>query len=130
MKPGNDDFSAHVDLAAPAVFAERSDDAVIADRYVALDELARDEIENAPALQHDIGLGEPLPLLDGARKIGDGVAHGAGLLVTVGPLSTIGPRQSIARRCRTYCPTPSIDGPAPVSRSNTQVRDDAMASSR
>ena len=39
------------------------------------DEFAGDEIEDAPALQHEIGLGEPLPLLDRARKIGDGVAH-------------------------------------------------------
>ena len=31
--------------------------------------------QNPPALQHNVGLGEPLPLLDGATKKGDGVAH-------------------------------------------------------
>ena len=40
-----------------------------------LSEFAADEIENPPALQHDVGLGEPLPLLDRASKKGDGVAH-------------------------------------------------------
>ena len=34
-----------------------------------------DEIENPPALQHQVGLGESLPLLDGPLEKGDGVAH-------------------------------------------------------
>ena len=71
----NDNLAADVDLAFAAVFAERSDDAVAADRNVALDEFTADEIENPPALQHKVGLREPLPLLDGATKKGDGVAH-------------------------------------------------------
>ena len=71
----NDNLAADVDLAFAAVFADRSDDAVVADRNVALDELTADEIENPPALQHKVGLREPLPLLDGATKKGDGVAH-------------------------------------------------------
>ena len=66
MKPGNDDLAADVDLAFASVFAHRSDNAVVADRNVALDEFAPDQIENPPALQDHIGLGEPLPLLDGA----------------------------------------------------------------
>ena len=75
MKPGTIDLAGHVDLAFAAIFAHRSDNAVVADRNVALDEFAADQIENPPALQHHVGLGEPLPLLDGATKKGDGVAH-------------------------------------------------------
>ena len=71
----NDDLAADVDLALAAIFAHRSDDPVVADRNVACNEFAADEIENPPALQHEVGLGEPLPLLDGAAKKGDGVAH-------------------------------------------------------
>ena len=71
----NDDFAADVDLALASVFAHRSDNAVVANRNVALDELAPDQIENPPALQHHVGLSEALPLLDGATKKGDGVAH-------------------------------------------------------
>ena len=47
-EPGNRDFAADVDLAPAAVFAERADDPVGADRDVALDELAAHEIEDAP----------------------------------------------------------------------------------
>ena len=65
MKPGTTTLPRHVDLAFAAVFAHRADNAVVADRNVALDEFAAHEIENPPALQHHIGLGEPLPLLDG-----------------------------------------------------------------
>ena len=68
MKAGNDDLAADVDLAFAAVFAHRSDNAVVADRDVALDEFAADQIEDPPALQHHVGLGEALPLLDGARR--------------------------------------------------------------
>ena len=74
---GNDDLAGHVDLAFAAIFAHRSDDAVVADRNVALDEFAPDQIENPPALQHHVGLGEPLPLLDCPLEKGDGVAHAA-----------------------------------------------------
>ncbi len=72
---GDDDLAADIDLAFASVFAHRSDNAVIANRDVALDEFTPDQIENPPALQHYVGLGEPLPLLDGATKKGDGVAH-------------------------------------------------------
>ena len=74
-EPRDDDLAADVDLAFASVFAHRSDNAVVADRNVALDEFAPDQIENPPAFQHHVGLGEPLPLLDGAMKKGDGVAH-------------------------------------------------------
>ena len=40
-----------------------------------LSKFAADEIENPPAFQHHVRLGEPLPLLDRASKKGDGVAH-------------------------------------------------------
>ena len=72
---GNDDLAGHVDLAFAAIFAHRSDNAVVANRNVALDEFAPDQIENPPALQHQVSLGKPLPLFDGATKKGDGVAH-------------------------------------------------------
>ena len=74
-EPRDYDFAADVDLAFAPVFAHRSDDAVVANRNVARDEFAPDQIENPPALQHHVGLSEPLPLLDGATKKGDGVAH-------------------------------------------------------
>ncbi len=73
----DDDLAGHVDLAGAAIFAHGADNAVVADRNVALDELAAHEIENPPALEHEIGLGEPLPLLDGPLEKGDGVAHAA-----------------------------------------------------
>ena len=41
------------------------------------DQFAADEIEDPSALEDDVGLGEPLPLLDGAAEKGDGVAHGS-----------------------------------------------------
>ena len=44
----NDHLAAHVDLAFAAVFAHRSDNAVVADRNVALDEFAPDQIEIRP----------------------------------------------------------------------------------
>ena len=65
---GNDDLAADVDLERAAIIAHRADDSVAADRHVALGEFAPDEIENPPALEHDVGLGEPPPLLDGARR--------------------------------------------------------------
>ena len=76
----NDDFAADVDLARASVFAHRSDNAVVANCDVALDEFAPDQIEDAPTLQHEIGLSEPLPLLDGALEKGDGVAHAVSLV--------------------------------------------------
>ena len=69
------DLAADVDLACAAIFAHRADNAVVADGDVALDELAADQIKDPPALQREIGFSEPLPLLDGATKKGDGVAH-------------------------------------------------------
>ena len=72
----NDDLAAHVDLARTAVFAHRTDDPVVADRDVPLHEFAAGEIEDPPALQDEVGVGEPLALLDRAGEIGDGVAHG------------------------------------------------------
>ena len=77
MKPGTMMSAADVDLARAPVFAAYADDAVAADRDVALDEIARDEIEHPPALQHEIGLIEAAPLRDGAGEKG-GVGH-AGL---------------------------------------------------
>src|SRR5580658_3291408 len=74
-EPGNDDLAADVDLPFPAVFAERPHDSVVADRDVALDQLAADKIENPPAFQDHVSLDEPLPLLDRATEKGDGVAH-------------------------------------------------------
>ena len=71
----NDDLAADVDLERAAVLAHRPDDAIVADRDVALHEFAADEIEDPPALQDEIGPGEPLALLDRAGEIGDGVAH-------------------------------------------------------
>ncbi len=71
----NDDLAADIDLALAAIFAHRSDNAVVADRNVALDEFAAHEVENPPALQHQVGMGESLPLLDGPLEKGDGVAH-------------------------------------------------------
>ena len=65
---GSHDLAADVDLTHASVLAERSDDAVAADRDVAPDELAADEIEDPPALEHDVRLVEALPLLDGATK--------------------------------------------------------------
>ena len=38
---GNDDLAADVDLARAAIFAERPDDAVVADRDVALERVRR-----------------------------------------------------------------------------------------
>ena len=74
-EPRNHHFAADIDLAFASVFAHRPDNAVIANRNVALDEFTPDQIENPPAFQHHVGLREPLPLLDGATKKGDGVAH-------------------------------------------------------
>src|SRR5271166_2294956 len=74
-EPRNHDLAADVDLPPAAVFAEGSDDSVAANRDVALQELAADEIEDPPALEHDVRLVEPLPLLDRPRKKSDGVAH-------------------------------------------------------
>ena len=71
----NDDLAADVDLPDAAIIADRPDDPVGADRNVAQNEVAADEIEDSPALQHDVRLREPLALLDGAGKKGDGVAH-------------------------------------------------------
>ena len=71
----DDDFAADVDLARAAVFAHRADDAVAADRDVALDEFAADEIEDPAALQHQSASASPAP----ARWRGEerrGVAHG------------------------------------------------------
>ena len=73
---GDDDLAADVDLADARIFAERPDDPVVADRDVAFDQFAADEIEDPSALQDDVGLGEPLPLLDRAAEKSDGVAHG------------------------------------------------------
>src|SRR5262249_22532583 len=74
---GDHHLAADVDLAFAPVFAHRTDDAVVADRNIARRELAANEIEDPPALQHHIGLSEPLPLLDGALEKGNGVAHAA-----------------------------------------------------
>ena len=71
----DDHLAANVDLACASVFTHRSDNAVVANRNVTLDEFASDQIENPAALQHHISLSEPLPLLDGALEKGDGVAH-------------------------------------------------------
>ena len=71
----NDDLAADVDLPDAAIVAERPDDPVGADRNIARNEVAADEIEDSPALQHDVRLREPLALLDGAGEKGDGVAH-------------------------------------------------------
>ena len=76
----NDDLSRTSISRAPRVFAHRSDDAVAHDRDVASDKFAGDEIEDPSPLEHDVGLGEPLALLDRALQIGDGVAHD-GLLI-------------------------------------------------
>ena len=73
---GHDDLAADVDLADARIFAERADDPIVADGDVAFDQFAADEIEDPSALQDDVGLGEPLPLLDRAAEKGDGVAHG------------------------------------------------------
>ena len=62
-------------LAFASVFAHRSDNAVVANRNVGLDELAADQIEDPPAFQHHVGLSKPLPLLDGPLEKGNGVAH-------------------------------------------------------
>ena len=75
MKPGTMTLPRTSISRSPLIFAHRSDNAVVADRNVARDEFAPDQIENPPALQHHVGLGEPLPLLDGALEKGDGVAH-------------------------------------------------------
>ncbi len=74
MKPDHD-LAAHVDLADAAVFPLRPDDPVVADRDVARDQFAAGEVEDPPALEHEVGPGEPLPLLDRAAEKGDGVAH-------------------------------------------------------
>ena len=68
MNPGTTTLPLTSISRRAAVFAERSDDAVVADRDVALDQLAADEIEDPPALQHHVRRVEPLPLLDGADE--------------------------------------------------------------
>src|SRR5277367_2964781 len=72
---GNHDLALDVDLAGAAIFRHRSDDTVVADRDVALDEFAPDEVEDAAALEDDVRLGEPASLFDRTGEIGDGVAH-------------------------------------------------------
>ena len=79
MKPGTMTLPRTSISRRASIFAHRSDDAVAADRNVALNEFAADKIENPAALQHHVRLCEPLSLLDGATKKGDGVAHAVSL---------------------------------------------------
>ena len=72
---GDDDFAGDVDLDIAAIVGLRADDAVVADRDVALLEFAGDEIEDAPALQHQIGAEPASPLGDGAGEKGGDVVH-------------------------------------------------------
>ena len=74
MKPGTM-ILPRTSISRAPQYRHRADDPVAADRHVASDEFAADEIEDPAALEHDVGPGEPLALLDGAGKIGDGVAH-------------------------------------------------------
>src|ERR1700677_9370 len=71
-EPRDYDFAADVDFALASIFAHRSDNAVVADRNVARDEFAPDQIENPTALQHHVGLSQSLSLLDGPLEKGDG----------------------------------------------------------
>ena len=52
---GDDDAAADVDLPRAPVIAAHADDAVAAEGDVAFDEFAGDEIEDAPALEDEIG---------------------------------------------------------------------------
>ena len=61
----DDHLAADVDLACASIFAHRSDNAVVANRNIALDEFAPDQIEDPAAFQHQVRLSEPLPLFDG-----------------------------------------------------------------
>ena len=52
---GDDDAAGDVDLGRAGIAAAGADDALPAERDVGGDELAGDEVEEAPALQHDVG---------------------------------------------------------------------------
>ena len=66
MKPGTIDSSGHVDLTPAGIGAERADDAVLADRDICLDQLARDEVEDAASPENDVGRFVPGALIDHA----------------------------------------------------------------
>ena len=57
----NDDLAAHVDLALAAVFAHRADNAVVADRNVALDEFPANEIGIRPPFSTRSAWESPCP---------------------------------------------------------------------
>ena len=75
MKPGDDDLAGNVDLDRAAIIAERADDAVADDRDVALAQFAADEIEDPPALQHQIGRRLAAPGGDRAGEKGGDIVH-------------------------------------------------------
>jgi hypothetical protein len=72
---GHENEARDVDLAPAAVAAERADDAVAADRHVARQQRARDQVEDPPALQHQLGRFGTPPLPDRRGKIESRPAH-------------------------------------------------------
>ena len=58
---GDDDLAGDVDLPRAAIVPHRPDDAVVADRDVALDEFAADEIETRPPFSTRSASARPRP---------------------------------------------------------------------
>ena len=71
----NDDLAGDVDLHRAAILGLGSHDAVVADGDVARLELAGYEIEDAPALEHEIGAEAAATLRDGPGEEGGDVVH-------------------------------------------------------
>jgi hypothetical protein len=69
---GNDDAAGNVDFGATVVVAAGADDALARDGDIRGDELTRHEIEELPALQHDIGRLAAGSLIDEAFQVGHG----------------------------------------------------------
>ncbi len=67
---GHDDPAGDIDLGLALVVAAGADDAVAADGDIRCDQFAGHEIEEAPALQHDIGRLAARALVDEAFELG------------------------------------------------------------
>src|SRR5690606_22613319 len=72
---GHGDAAAPIDLARAAVLFVRADDPVAADRDVALVQLAGRDVEEASALDHQVGGAAPARLIDATAELGPGQIH-------------------------------------------------------
>src|SRR5690606_5399832 len=72
---GHGDAAAPIDLAHAAVLLVRADDPVATDRDVALVQLAGRDVEEATALDHQIGGAAPARLIDATAELGPGQVH-------------------------------------------------------